>query len=294
MSSTDTKLTLQSTLTLHHSKGQRTIPHIGLGVFRSLGSVCVSTVLYGIQQSGYRQIDTAQFYENEAEVGEAIIKSGIPREDLFITTKVFHTAGSWEKTYEACKESVIKCSGGVPGGYVDLFLVHSPTGGPAKRKELWTVLEKLQEEGLTKEIGVSNYGIKHLDELFTYCHALPVVNQLELHPWCQQPAIVDYCKKKQIVLQAYSPLVRGRKMDNPVLQEIAKSHNVTPGQVLIRWSLQRGFIPLPKSDKPERLDQNRDVYGFELSAEEMQKLNDFGIGLENGQGAICPYNVHCP
>jgi len=137
-------------------------------------------------------------------------------------------------------------------------------------------------------------GIKHIDELLTYASHPPVVNQLELHPFCPQPALASFCASHNILLQAYSPLIRARKMDDPTLVFIAQAHNVTPAQVLVRWSLQKGWIPLPKSDDPERIRLNREVFGWVLTEEEMKEIEKLGVGMEDGQGAICPYLVHVP
>jgi len=177
-------------------------------------------------------------------------------------------------------------------GWVDLFLIHSPSSGPDGRREMWEALEKLKSEGGAKNIGVSNFGVNHLEEIKGYSRTIPAVNQIELHPWLQQSEIVDYCVKEGIVVEAYAPIVRAQKNDDPDVVSIAEAHSVTPAQVLIRWSLQKGFVPLPKSDNPERIKCNADVYDFELSDEEMEKLN--GKALPGGEGAICPYLVNCP
>lgn len=137
-------------------------------------------------------------------------------------------------------------------------------------------------------------GIKHIEELLTYASHPPVINQLELHPFCQQPKLTAFCESHNILLQAYSPLIRARKMDDPTLVSVAKAHGVTPAQVLVRWSLQKGWNPLPKSDDPERIRLNKEVFGWTLTAEEMKEVDKLGDGLEDGQGAICPYLVHVP
>ena len=135
-------------------------------------------------------------------------------------------------------------------------------------------------------------GVRHMEQLKEFSNTIPAINQIELHPWLQHPEIVDYCKKERIVVQAYSPIARAQKNDNPVLVSIARAHSVTPPQVLIRWSLQKGFVPLPKSDNPERIKANADVFGFELTEQEVESLN--GLGLPGGEGAICWYDVDCP
>ncbi|KAF8448171.1 NADP-dependent oxidoreductase domain-containing protein [Terfezia claveryi] len=272
-----------------------TIPCIGFGVYNAAGHSSILTAL----QQGYRLLDTAQLYENEAEVGRVVISCGLPRSELFIITKIGGPKGGVEETLESLRDSVRKSSG-TKGkweggeGYVDLFLIHNPLSGPEGRKIQWQALEKLQAEGGTREIGVSNYGIQHIKELLTYASHPPVINQLELHPFCPQPALASFCASHNILLQAYSPLVRARKMDNPTLVSIAQAHNVTPAQVLVRWSLQKGWIPLPKSDDPERIRLNREVFGWALTKKEMAEIETLGIGMEDGQGAVCPYLVHIP
>ncbi|KAI5780288.1 NADP-dependent oxidoreductase domain-containing protein [Peziza echinospora] len=273
-------------------------PALGFGVYLSPAGQCTKSVLAALQ-NGYRLIDTAQYYDNEADVGEAVRKSGIPREEVYICTKILFPKASVQETLESVRDSVRKIAGGKGkweggDGYVDYFLIHTPSSGPAGRKTLWEALEKLQEEGGTREIGVSNYGIKHLEEMFKYAKHKPVINQLELHPFCPQPELTQFCTKHDIILQAYSPLIRAKKMDEPTFVTIAKKHSVTVPQVLVRWSMQKGWVPLPKSDTPDRIKLNGDVYGFELTDDEMAKINALGKGFEDGQGALCPYNVHCP
>ncbi|KAF8473850.1 NADP-dependent oxidoreductase domain-containing protein [Kalaharituber pfeilii] len=258
-------LTARYTLLSSSYSPKTQIPALGLGVLWSSADKCPDTIETAIEY-GYRHIDTAQYYENEAEVGEGVRQSGVPREEIFITTKLLFP--SPKQSYEETLETVL----------------HSPSPGAAARKMMWQVLEKLQDEGGTREIGISNF----------YARYTPVVNQIELHPWCPQPGLVEFCKEKNILLQAYTPLIHGRKLDDPTIVEIARVHNVTPAQVLIRWSLQKGFTPLPKSDTPAIIQENASVYHFDLTIEEMAKIHALGEDLEDGQGALCPYNVHCP
>ncbi|KAN0102750.1 putative aldo-keto reductase [Hyaloscypha variabilis] len=273
------KLTITSTLPLPNTPV--TIPRLGFGVFESPRTQCVSSILAALS-AGYRHIDTAQFYENETEVGLAIQQSGLPRSSLFITTKIDIAQGTVEKTYQSCLESVRKIDGEM--GYVDLFLVHTADVGRDGRREIWAALERLYEEGKARAIGVSNYGVGHVEEMRGYARVWPpMVNQNELHPWCQQREIVAYCQKHGIVNQAYSPLAKNTKADDPTLNKIAGDHNVATTQVLIRYALQKGWTPLPKSVTPERIVQNADVYGFELTTEEMDILD----GLDQGaSGAL--------
>ncbi|KAK1144520.1 hypothetical protein N8T08_005393 [Aspergillus melleus] len=257
------------------------IPRLGFGVYRSPTSQTVQSASKALQ-TGYRHIDTAQFYANEKEVGEAIRASGIPRSEIFVTTKILSPAGSPEATYSKLVESVEKIGG--KDGYVDLFLIHSSSSGSSGRKELWQALEKLLEEGKTKSIGVSNFGVQHIEELKPFAKVWPPhVNQIELHPWCQQRVIDAYCKKNGIVVEAYSPIVRNYKASDPTLVELANKYGKSTQQVLIRYALQKGWVPLPKTDNPDRIVSNADVFDFDISEEDFAVLN----ALDQGRaGAI--------
>ncbi|KAI2793795.1 9,11-endoperoxide prostaglandin H2 reductase [Penicillium oxalicum] len=259
--------TITDRLPLPNSAGR--IPRLGFGVYRSPASQCVQSVLKALQ-AGYRHIDTAQFYGNESEVGEALRASGIPRDEIFVTTKILSPAGSPEQTYEKLLASVEKIGGS--DGYVDLFLIHSPKSGPAGRKELWQALEKLQAEGKAKAIGVSNYGVQHIEEMKPYAKVWPPhVNQIER-------TIDAYCKQHGIVVEAYSPIVRNYKANDPTLVEVAMKYNVSTQQILIRYALQKGWVPLPKTDNPDRIVANADIFGFDLKAEDMDALDSLDQG----------------
>ncbi|OQD73380.1 hypothetical protein PENDEC_c015G06787 [Penicillium decumbens] len=252
------------------------IPRLGFGVYRSPPGQCVQSCLKALEV-GYRHIDTAQFYGNESEVGEALRTSGLPRDQVFVTSKILSPAGSVEATYAKLLESVEKISG--PDGYVDLFLIHSSSSGPAGRKQLWQALEKLHEEGKTKNIGVSNYGVQHIEEMKAYAKVWPPhANQLELHPWCQQRTIEAYCKQHGILVEAYAPIVRNYKANDPTLVEVAQKYGQTTQQVLIRYSLQKGWVPLPKTDNAERIADNANVFGFDISADDMDLLDSLDQG----------------
>ncbi|KAI0034718.1 Aldo/keto reductase [Vararia minispora EC-137] len=260
--------TLTSTIKLPSG---HTLPRLGLGVYRN--DECYPACIAALKH-GYRHIDSAQMYKNEAEVGRAVRDSGVPREEVFITSKI--QAGY--DPAETIQQSLSK----VNLGYIDLYLIHSPHGGPEVRLRTWKALLTAKAEGKFRDVGVSNYNIKHIEEIRNAGLELPAVNQIELHPFCQQKSIVEYCLKHGIVVEAYCPLVRGA-FDDPTLQEISKKVRKTPAQVLVRWSLQRGFVPLPKSANPERIKQNAEVFDFELSSEDMAKLD----GLDRGkEGAI--------
>ncbi|KAL8647834.1 MAG: hypothetical protein Q9210_005323 [Variospora velana] len=269
------KLTLQSTLPILNSP--HTMPRLGFGIYRSPRDVCVASCLTALR-SGYRHIDSAQFYQNESEMGEAVRKAGIPRNEVFLTTKILSAAGSVDKTYAKCANSVQLIDPG-ENGYVDLFLIHSPNSGAKNRKEMWLALERLHAEGKARAIGVSNFGKGHMEEMKAFATVWPpAANQIELHPWCQQREIVEYCNSHNIIVQAYCPLVRNLKAHDETLVGVAKKHDKPTGQVLIRYCLQKGWVPLPKSDTPERIVANADVYGFELDGEDMATLDSLDQG----------------
>ena len=300
-------LTLQDTSALTTTSR---IPNLGFGVYQLYGQACQQAILAALS-SGYRHIDSAQLYRNESDVGAAIKASPVvQREDVFLTTKIRQSAGSPEKTYQSCLDSIEKVGG--PGGYVDLFLVHIPGTGRESREELWTTLERLHAEGRVRAIGVSNYRVDHLEEMKEYATVWPPhVNQIEvcipvdtvqtvhrarcdanaakqLHPWCQQRDTVQYCHDNNIVVAAYSPLSCGDHLNDPTLAAIAGRHGKSPAQVLIRFALQKKWVPLPKSGSPERIKQNADVFDFALDDEDMKLLD----GLDRGQkGALFPANV---
>ncbi|KAJ5512551.1 Aldo/keto reductase subgroup [Penicillium fimorum] len=252
------------------------IPRLGFGVYRSPTNQCVQSCLKALD-AGYRHIDTAQFYANEAEVGEALRITSVPRDQIFVTTKILSPAASVEATYDKLLASVHKIGGA--DGYVDLFLIHSSSSGSAGRKLLWQALEKLYAEGKARSIGVSNFGVGHIEEMRSYAQVFPPhVNQIELHPWCQQRVIDEYCKKNGIIVEAYSPIVRNYKANDPALVEVAKKYGRSTQQILIRYALQKGWVPLPKTDNPERIVANADVFGFDISADDMAVLDSFDQG----------------
>ncbi|KAI0172468.1 NADP-dependent oxidoreductase domain-containing protein [Hypoxylon sp. FL1284] len=268
------KRAITDTLTLSSSAK---IPRLGFGVYRSPTNVCVQSCLTALE-CGYRHIDTAQFYGNEAEVGQAVKQSGLPRKDVFLTTKILTPGGSVDQSYQKCVDSVRKLDPR-DDGYVDLFLIHTSRPTSDQRKEMWLALERLHAEGKAKSIGVSNFGIGQIEELKPIAKVWPPhVNQIELHPWSQQKEIVAYCERSGIAVEAYCPLVRNTKAQDETLGAVARKHSVAPSQVLIRYCLQRNWIPLPKSDNPDRIRANADVFGFELADDDMARLD----GLDQG------------
>jgi len=254
------------------------MPRIGLGVWQNKGESCLTACVAAIEH-GYRHIDSAYAYRNETEVGQAVKQ--FKREDIFVTSKVTSRYHGYDATAKVVNES-LKNFG---FDYIDLYLLHDPLAGKEKRLESYRALVDLQKQEKLRSIGVSNYNIHHLEEIKKAGLPTPSVNQLELHPYCQQRSIAEYCNKEGIVVQAYSPLVRGN-VGEDAIQEIAAAKDVTPFQVLVRWSLQKGFVPLPKSERPERITSNADVYNFELSAEEMARID----ALDKGNAGAVTWN----
>jgi diketogulonate reductase-like aldo/keto reductase len=261
-------LTIESTLKL--ATGAK-LPILGFGVWDSPSNLTTKSCLEALKV-GYRHIDTAQLYGNEAEVGEAVKSSGLKREDVYITSKIYTPDSDAQSTYEKALASVKKIAGN--DGYLDLMLIHNAAVGAEPRKKMWQAMEKLHQEGKYNSIGVSNYGIGHLEDLKSYATVWPpAVNQLELHPWLQQREVVDYCHKNGIAVEAYCPLVRNQKKDDVTLNEVAKKHGKTTAQVLVRYCIEKGWSPLPKSDNPGRIAQNADVFDFSLGKDDMEKLD---------------------
>jgi diketogulonate reductase-like aldo/keto reductase len=250
------------------------IPAIGLGVWQSSQDVTAQTV-YDALNIGYRHIDSAQAYHNEKEVGEGIVRwlkedpAARKRSDVFYTTKVFrhgyeHALASLKESFEKIKELE----------YIDLVLVHNGRSNKKLRLETYAALQEYVDKGIVKSIGVSNWGISALTELLAWdgLKHRPTVDQIELHPFLVRQELTDFLNKEGIVIEAYSPLTRGVKLDDATLVRIGKRHNKTSAQVLIRWSLERGYVSLPKSTNPARLRENFDVYDFELTEEEFEEL----------------------
>lgn len=268
-------LTFQSTTTLNDGN---VIPTLGLGVFQSEpGDETRQAVLWALE-AGYRHIDTAAAYRNEESVGRALEESGIARDDVFITTKLWNDDQGYDSALRAMDRSLERLG----LDHVDLYLIHWPE--QEKRLESWRALERIREEGKATSIGVSNYLVRHLEELFANSDAVPAVNQIELSPYNlgTRADTVALCRERGIALEAYSPLTKARKLDDPPLVEIAERHGVSTARILVRWSLQHGFICIPKSVHRDRIQENRDVYGFALSDAEMETLDGLDEGLATG------------
>jgi len=251
------------------------IPRLGLGVYQSPpGQVTQRAVEYALK-IGYRHIDTARIYNNESDVGTALRKSGIKREDVFITTKLWNSDHGYETALKACDDSLKRL--GLK--YLDLYLIHWPV--PEIRNESWQALVQLLKDGKCRSIGVSNYTIQHLTELFDKSEISPMVNQVEFSPFLYQKQLLDYCEKNRIQVEAYSPLTQGQKLNHPRIQQIAKKHNKTPAQVLIRWSLQHNLVTIPKSVREERIKENSQVFDYNLTVEDMGILDSLDENFRN-------------
>lgn len=257
-------LTIHSTTTLNN--GVR-IPVFGLGVFRTDRGSETRDAVYHALKVGYRHIDTAKFYSNEHDVGEAVRKSGLHRDEIFITTKLWNSDHGYDKAIRACNESLKQL--GLP--YVDLYLIHYPVRN--LRKESWRALETLYDEGKCRAIGVSNYTISHLEDVLASCNITPAVNQVEFHPFLFQKELMEFCQKHRIALEAYSPLTKGRRINDPKLIPIAGKYSKTTAQILIRWALQHHLIVIPKSAKLHRIEENANVFDFNISNEDMTQLD---------------------
>lgn len=243
-----------------------TIPPVALGLWRiKKEQECVEAVKAALE-AGYRHFDTAQIYGNEQFLGRALQEAGVKREDVFITTKIWNENMYWDDVMESFDESLEKLQ--MP--YVDLLLLHFPV--TELRRPAWRQLELLHKNGQAKAIGVSNYMIDHLKELLSECDVEPAVNQIELHVFLQQPELVEFCQQQGIVVEAYSPLAHGEGMDDPVLQELAKKHNKSTAQIMLRWCIEVGTVPLPKSTHADRISENFAVFDFTLDDDDMTKL----------------------
>jgi len=244
------------------------IPVVGLGTWKSEpGEATYKAVLASIN-AGYRHIDTARAYDNETDVGRAVKDSDIGRENLFITTKLWNKDQGYDTAIEACEKSLARLS----CDYIDLYLIHWPLKG--KRNDSWKAFIELQLRGLCRSIGVSNFTIEHLIELEDKFGIIPAANQVEFHPYHYQKELLEYCNSKNIVIEAYSPLVHAKRMDEPRLVSISEEMGKTPAQILIRWAMQRGMVVLPKSVNQGRIVENFSVFDFEISDSLMKRLDD--------------------
>jgi diketogulonate reductase-like aldo/keto reductase len=251
------------------------IPQIGLGVWQSPQGAPTRNAVTAALDLGYRHIDTARIYRNEADVGVAIEASGVPRADVFVTTKLWNDDQGYDSALRAFDASLAR----LRFDYVDLYLIHWPV--QHKRRDSWRALEAIFASGRAKAIGVSNYLAPHLEELLGEAKVKPHVNQIELTPFLQRRATRALCDAHQIVVEAYSPLTRGQRLDDPIVGGIAREANVTPAQVLLRWGVQHGHVILPKSVTRKRIAENATL-DFTLTAAQMATLDGLEEGLSTG------------
>ncbi len=250
------------------------IPQLGFGVFQVPPQDTVAVVAEAFE-TGYRHIDTAAAYRNEEHVGEAFRDSGLRRDEVFITTKCFNTNHGRDRAKAAFRRSLDRLA----LEFIDLYLIHWPVPSRELYAETWEAFVELRDEGLVRSIGVSNFNPTHLERIIDRTGVVPSVNQVELHPSLQQPELREVHAARAVVTEAWSPLARGRLLDDPALNEIAQAHHRTVSQVILRWHLQLGNVVIPKSATPERIRENFDVFGFSLSDEEMTRIE----ALERGE-----------
>ncbi|AST90161.1 aldo/keto reductase [Sutcliffiella cohnii] len=255
------------------------MPQLGFGVWQVADDEATAAVKKAIEV-GYRSIDTAMIYKNEVGVGKAIKESSVPREELFITTKVWNSDQGYENTLRAFDESLERLG----LDYVDLYLIHWPTPQFDQYVDTYKALEKLYHDGRVKAIGVCNFEIEHLERLLNECEVTPVLNQIECHPYLSQNELKEFCEKHNIFVEAWSPLEQGGEvLKDEVVQQIAEAHQKSPAQVVLRWHLQNNTIVIPKSVTPSRIEENFNVFDFELSLDEMKKINAINKDRRRGK-----------
>lgn len=258
------KMTIRDTIQLHNGVK---MPRLGFGVFKvEEGSEVVESVKTALE-IGYRSIDTAAIYRNEEGVGQAIQESNIPREELFITTKVWNKDQGYENTLKAFEDSLEKLG----LDYVDLYLIHWPV--EEMYKDTWRAIEELYESGKSRAIGVCNFNVHHLKDLMEDADVKPMVNQIELHPKLTQEEVRTFCNDHNIVVEAWSPLMHGKLLEHPVLKEIGDKYNKTPAQVILKWDLQHDIVTIPKSVNPSRIRENCALFDFTLTEEDMLTID---------------------
>ena len=265
-------LNINTTKELNNSEK---IPLFGLGTYlNDNGKRAIDTMLYALE-IGYRHIDTAAMYGNEKEVGEAVNQSGIPREEIFITTKLWNSDHGYQNAINAFHKSLDK----LKLNYIDLYLIHWPV--ESLRVESWRALEKLYNDGLCKSIGISNYMERHIAELLYNSEITPVINQVEFSPFLYLKDLQNYCESKKIGLESYSPLTKGYKLNDSRLIEIANQYNKSTSQMLIRWCLQKGVICIPKSSQKKHIKENADVFDFIISKEDVSELDNLNMNYRS-------------
>lgn len=269
----DLELTINSTKTLHNGVE---MPRFGLGVYKMTDREQAVQAMETAIDAGYKAIDTATVYENEREVGEAVRNSSVKREELFITSKVWNTDQGYDGTLRAFEASLERLG----FDYLDLYLTHWPV--PGKYEDTYRAIQRLYDEKLVRAIGVSNHHQPHLERILAKSNTKPMVNQIELHPQLTQGPLREFCAQQEIAVTSWSPLARGRLLEDAVLAEIAAGYNKTIAQVVIRWHLQHGLIVIPKSVTPSRIAENANVFDFSLAADEMAAIDGLNQDWRSG------------
>jgi diketogulonate reductase-like aldo/keto reductase len=262
-------------MTLQLSSGAR-IPQVGLGVWQTPSGAITRAAVAAALDAGYRHIDTARIYGNEADVGAAVRDSGVARDAVFVTTKLWNADQGYDQALRAFDASLARL--GLE--YVDLYLIHWPVAGT--RLDSWRALERIHAEGRARSIGVSNFLVPHLEELLGKARRVPAVNQIEVSPFLQRRDTRALCAQHGIVVEAYSPLTHGKRLDHPVVKDVARRVRRSVAQVLLRWGLQQGLVVLPKSTKPARIAENGALFDFQLDAGAMTELDALEEGLVTG------------
>lgn len=266
-------LTIGSTKTLHNGVE---MPRFGLGVYKMTDKEAAVEAMVKAIHTGYKAIDTATVYDNEAEVGEAVRAGGVPREELFITSKVWNTDQGYDQTLRAFEASLKR----LDMDYLDLYLTHWAI--PETFEETYRAIERLYDEKLILAAGVSNHQQHHLEKILAKANTKPMVNQIELHPQLTQEALREFCASEDIAVTSWSPLARGRLLEDPALSEIGEKYGKSIAQTIIRWHLQNDLVVIPKSVTPSRIAENADVFDFELSQEEMQQISALNQDWRSG------------
>jgi len=251
------------------------IPLLGFGTFQIPEGKATYEAVTNALEAGYRHIDTAEFYGNENSVGEAVRASGINRSELFLTTKVWNNHHGYKEAFKAGEESLSR----LKTDYIDLLLIHWPKD---KNCETWRALEDLYKKGLVKAIGVSNFKERHIEEILRTLEIMPMVNQIELHPLLSQEGLSSYCREKGIVVEAWSPMMRGRVSEIPELNNLAEKYNKNAGQITLKWHMQKGRVILPRSTNPERIKGNSELFDFQLDDEEIAIIDRLNKGRRIG------------
>jgi len=248
------------------------IPYLGLGTWETRGRKDVDRAIHSALETGYRLIDTAAGYYNEKEIGEAIKSSPVTREEIFVTTKLDNSDHGYKQTLKAFEISLKN----LDMDYVDLYLIHWPVKG---RNESWKAIEELLKQGKCKAIGVSNFMIKHLEDLQKNSSVLPAVNQIEFNPFVYEKEVIEYCQNLGIAIEAYTPIARGKKSKDTTIKELSEKYGKTEAQLMLRWELQHNAIVIPKSANHERIKENADIFDFNISDEDMGVLNSMDESL---------------